>query len=120
MPTTGLLAEPRAQYTRHQERCDVTIWEDGRQKSILWQSRPTVAQNSEYLLKVHYLGMLNIKSGSNYPTGMHYLFLTPGDLENDHFALFCRNCRCAPNLYLAQRYYYRVWYCSRSLRPQLT
>ena len=23
-----------------------------------------------------------------------------------YFALFCRNCRCAPNLHLAQRYYH--------------
>ena len=70
--------------------------------------RPTVAQNSEYLLKVRCLGMVNMKSGSLTPKGLHFLCLSPGDLKNGYFALFCRNCRCAPNLYLAQRYYHRA------------
>ena len=70
--------------------------------------RLTVAQNSEYLLKVCCLGMVNMKSGSLTPKGLHFLCLSPGDLKNGYFALFCRNCRCAPNLYLAQRYYHRA------------
>ena len=68
----------------------------------------TVAQNSEYLLKVCCLGMVNTKYGSLTPKGLHFLCLSPGDLKNGYFALFCRNCRCAPNLYLAQRYYHRA------------
>ena len=39
---------------------------------------------------------------------LHFLCLSPGDLKNGYFALFCRHCRCAPNLYLAQRYYHRA------------
>ena len=49
---------------------------------------PTVAQNSEYLLKVCCLGMVNMKSGSLTPKGLHFLFLRPGDLKNGYFALF--------------------------------
>ena len=67
-----------------------------------------VAQNSEYLLKVCCLGMVNMKSGSLTPKDLHFLCLSPGDLKNCYFALFCRNCRCAPNLYLAQRCYHRA------------
>ena len=68
MLTTGLLAEPRAQYPRHQELRDVTIGEDGRQNrysgrvATFFAKLPTVAQNSEYLLKVHYLGMRNLEA----------------------------------------------------------
>ena len=62
--------------------------------------RPTVAQNSEYLLKVCCLGMVNMKSGSlTTLKGLHFLCLSPGDLKNGYFALFCRNYRCVPNLY---------------------
>ena len=45
-----------------------------------------------------------MKPGSLTPKGLRFLRLSPGDLKNGYFALFCRNCRCAPNLYLAQRY----------------
>ena len=66
---------------------------------------PTVAQNTEYLLKVRCLGMVNMKSGSLTPKGLHFLCLSPGDLKNGYFALFCRS---VPNLYLALRYYHRA------------
>ena len=69
--------------------------------------RSMVAYNSEYLPKVCCLGMVN---RSLTPKGLYFLCLSPGELKNGYFALFCRNCRCAPNLYLAQRY------CSRRLR----
>ncbi len=96
---------------------DLFVAGAGKGEKLPKKKLPTVAQNSEYLLKLHYLGM---KSGSTYPTGMHFLCLTPGYLENYHFAPLCRNCRCVPNLYLAQRYQYRVWYYSTSWRPQFT
>ena len=49
------------------------------------------AKNNEYLLKVCCLGMVNMKSGSLTPKGLHFLCLSRGDLKNGYFALFCRN-----------------------------
>ena len=46
--------------------------------------RPMIAQNSEYLLKVCCLGMVNMKSGSLTPKDLHFLCLSPGDLKNGY------------------------------------
>ena len=62
----------------------------GRERTSLWQSRSifsTMPDDSEYLHKLYCFGMVNMKSGSLIPKGAHFLWL------------FCRNCRCAPNLY---------------------
>ena len=49
---------------------------------------------------------------------VHFLCLTPGTSEINHsLALLCGSGGCASNFYLAQRYFGRVRYCSRSVRP---
>ena len=70
--------------------------------------RPMNFQNSEYLPKVNFLGMVNMKSGSLTPKGLHFLCLSPGDLKTRYFALSNRDCICAPNLYWTSRYYHRM------------
>ena len=42
--------------------------------------RPMNFQNSEYLPKVNLLGMVNMKSGSLTPNGLHFLCLNPWDI----------------------------------------
>ena len=50
---------------------------------------------------------------------LDFLCLTKRDLENQRFDSLCRNSAGSPNFYLAQTCHPRVWYCSRSFRPEL-
>ena len=70
-----------------------------------------------YVLKVWFIEIALLYSGSLTPRPSHFLCLSSRDLENHYFATLCTDGRGAVEYYWIKRCYFICTYCDSSSRP---